>query len=75
MVLDPVVATGCILWAMTINQEQQGGRILCAHLVGPYADEVTNLFGVAIRHELNRRRSDQRCFAYPTGASDIAYMP
>jgi pyruvate/2-oxoglutarate dehydrogenase complex dihydrolipoamide dehydrogenase (E3) component len=30
--------------------EKESGRILGAHLVGPHADEVINLFGVAIRH-------------------------
>jgi len=30
--------------------EEDSGRILGAHLVGPYADEVINLFALAIRH-------------------------
>ena len=34
------------------------GRILGAHLVGPHVDEVINLFGLAIRHEADRRRSE-----------------
>jgi hypothetical protein len=32
--------------------EAESGRILSAHLVGPHADEVINLFGLAIRHNL-----------------------
>jgi len=28
------------------------GRILGAHIVGPHADEVINLFALAIRHDL-----------------------
>jgi glutathione reductase (NADPH) len=32
--------------------EENSGRILGAHLVGPHADEVINLFGLAIRHNL-----------------------
>jgi glutathione reductase (NADPH) len=28
--------------------EDSSGRILGAHLVGPHADEVINLFGIAI---------------------------
>lgn len=53
--------------------EEGTGRILGAHLVGPQADEVINLFGLAIRHDLTA--SDlKRIFAYPTGASDIGYM-
>ena len=50
------------------------GRILGAHVVGPSADEVINLFGVAIRHELTADDLKSTIFAYPTGASDIGYM-
>jgi glutathione reductase (NADPH) len=32
--------------------DEDSGRILGAHLVGPHADEVINLFGLAIRHDL-----------------------
>src|SRR5262249_34968037 len=32
--------------------EEGSGRILGAHLVGPHVDEVINLFGLAIRHDL-----------------------
>lgn len=54
--------------------EDGTGRILGAHLVGPHADEVINLFGVAIRHELTADDLKSMMFAYPTGASDIGYM-
>ncbi len=50
------------------------GRILGAHLVGPHADEVINLFGLAIRHGLAVDDLKSTIFAYPTGASDIGYM-
>jgi glutathione reductase (NADPH) len=50
------------------------GRILGAHLVGPHADEVINLFALAIRHELTTEALKSTMFAYPTGASDIGYM-
>ena len=49
-------------------------RILGAHLVGPHAEEVINLFGVAIRHGLTTKDLKMTMFAYPTGASDISYM-
>lgn len=49
-------------------------RILGAHLVGPHADEIINLFALAIRHELTAEALKQTMFAYPTAASDIAYM-
>jgi glutathione reductase (NADPH) len=50
------------------------GRILGAHLVGPHADEIINVFALAIRHELSAEELKATIFAYPTGASDIAYM-
>jgi glutathione reductase (NADPH) len=51
-----------------------GGKVLGAHLVGPHADEVINLFALAIRHGLTTTDLKSTIFAYPTGASDIAYM-
>ena len=49
-------------------------RILGAHLVGPHAEDVINLFALAIRHGLAAEDMKTTIFAYPTGASDIVYM-
>jgi glutathione reductase (NADPH) len=54
--------------------EDGSGNILGAHLVGPHAEEVINLFGLAIRHGLTTADLKATMFAYPTGASDIGYM-
>ena len=54
--------------------DESSGRILGAHLVGPHADEVINLFALAIRQELTTDALKSTMFAYPTGASDIGYM-
>jgi glutathione reductase (NADPH) len=54
--------------------EEETGRILGAHLVGPHVDDVINVFALAIRHELSAEALKATIFAYPTGASDIAYM-
>jgi len=54
--------------------EEGTGRILGAHLVGPGAEEVINLFGLAIRHDLTAEALKSTMFAYPTGASDIGSM-
>ena len=54
--------------------EDGSGKILGAHLVGPHADEVINIFGLAIRHGLTVEDLKTTMFAYPTGASDIGYM-
>jgi glutathione reductase (NADPH) len=53
---------------------ENSGRILGANIVGPHADEVLNLFGLAVRHGLTADDLKSTMFAYPTGASDIGYM-
>jgi glutathione reductase (NADPH) len=53
---------------------EETDRILGAHLVGPHADEVINLFALAIRHGLTAEDLKATMFAYPTGASDVGYM-
>jgi len=49
-------------------------RILGAHLVGPHADEVINVFAMAIRNDLTSQDLEDTVFAYPTAASDVHYM-
>ena len=49
-------------------------HILGAHLVGPDADELVNIFGLAIRHGLTADDIKSTMFAYPTAASDAGYM-
>lgn len=53
---------------------REGKKILGAHLVGPHADEVINIFALAIRSGLGVDDLQDVMFAYPTGASDIPYM-
>lgn len=54
--------------------EDQTGRILGAHLVGPHADEVINIIALAMRNGLTAENVKSTIFAYPTTASDIGYM-
>ena len=54
--------------------DEDSDLILGAHLVGPHADEVINLFGLAIRHGLTAADLRSTMFAYPTGASDLGSM-
>jgi glutathione reductase (NADPH) len=54
--------------------EEASRRILGAHLVGPSAEETINLFALAIRESLTTEALREALFAYPTAASDIAYM-
>lgn len=54
--------------------EDDSGRILGAHLIGPDAAEVINLFGFAMRSGLTTEAMRHGTFAYPTAASDIESM-
>ena len=54
--------------------DEDSDLILGAHIVGPQADEVINIFGLAIRHGLTAADLRGTMFAYPTAASDIGYM-
>jgi len=54
--------------------EQGTNHILGAHLLGPRADEVINLFAVAIRLRIPAPELQQVLFAYPTSGSDVRFM-
>jgi glutathione reductase (NADPH) len=54
--------------------EEGPGRILGAHLLGPHAGEVINLFAVAIRTRISADDLKHVLFAYPTYGYDIRYM-
>jgi glutathione reductase (NADPH) len=54
--------------------EEETERILGAHLLGPHAEDTINLFALAIRSGLSTTDLKQTIFAYPTHASDVAYM-
>jgi glutathione reductase (NADPH) len=50
------------------------GRILGAHLLGSHADEIINLFALAIRVGMTADALKRSIWAYPTSGSDVAYM-
>jgi glutathione reductase (NADPH) len=54
--------------------EEGTGRILGAHLLGPNAAEVINLFALAIRLRIPADDLKQVIFAYPTSGSDTRFM-
>jgi glutathione reductase (NADPH) len=54
--------------------EEGTGKILGAHLFGHHAEEVINLFGLAIRKGLTGDDLKDMIYAYPTSSSDIGYM-
>lgn len=54
--------------------EKETGRIVGAHLFSPHAEEVINLFAMAMRCGMTSQDIKELLFAYPTLASDVAYM-
>jgi glutathione reductase (NADPH) len=54
--------------------EEDTGRIVGAHLFGPRADEVINVFALAIRLGARAEDLKQVLYAYPGVSSDIPYM-
>jgi glutathione reductase (NADPH) len=54
--------------------EENTDRILGAHLLGGEADEVINLFALAIRSGMRATDLKHSLFAYPTHGSDVPYM-
>ena len=62
------------VYGFKVLLEETTNLVLGAHLVGPHAEEIINLFALAIRHGITAASLKQTMFAYPTGASDIGYM-
>ncbi len=54
--------------------EEGTGRILGAHLLGPHAEDVINVFAVAIHTQMPADQLNAILFAYPTNGSDIHYL-
>jgi len=54
--------------------EENTDRILGAHMLGHHAEEVINIFAIAIRLGLKTGDIKQAIFSYPTNSSDISYM-
>ncbi|MEO8520589.1 MAG: NAD(P)/FAD-dependent oxidoreductase [Acidobacteriota bacterium] len=54
--------------------EEGTGKVLGAHLLGPHAEEVINLFAVAMRSGMTAAQIKRLILAYPTSGSDIGYM-
>src|SRR5579859_420590 len=54
--------------------EEGTDHILGAHLLGPHADEVINIFALAMQTETPASRLKHAIFGYPTVGSDVKYM-
>jgi glutathione reductase (NADPH) len=60
--------------AYRVLVEDQTNHVLGAHILGPHAEEVVNVFSLAIQERIPATRLRSVLFAYPTGSSDIEYM-
>ena len=54
--------------------DRSTGRILGAHLLDSHADDLINLFALAMQHNLTATDIKQVLYAYPTASSSIQYM-
>ena len=54
--------------------DEKTGSLLGAHVLGGNADELINHFTTIIRLKLPSSEWKKMIFAYPTSASDLAYL-
>ncbi|MEE9213765.1 MAG: NAD(P)/FAD-dependent oxidoreductase [Thermodesulfobacteriota bacterium] len=60
--------------AFKVLIEEKNNRIIGAHLLCHNAEELINIFAIAIRIGLSTADLKLMPYAYPTGSSDISYM-
>ena len=66
------VAETCAMFKVIVDNKTD--RVVGAHLLGPHAEEVINLFALAIRSGVQATDLKHLLYAYPTSASDVPYM-
>ncbi len=49
-------------------------RILGAHILGHNAEEVINIFALAMKHKIPAKELKSMMYSYPTGVYDIKYL-
>lgn len=54
--------------------DEETDQILGAHLLGHQAEEVINLFALAIRAGIRATEVREAIYAYPSRGSDLRYM-
>lgn len=57
-----------------ILEERTSGRIIGAHYLGQHAEEVANIFGLAVRHNLTKSELLAQPWAYPSFGYALRYM-
>src|SRR5438445_357172 len=66
------VAETCAMFKVIVDNKTD--RVVGAHLLGPHAEEVINLFALAIRSGVPATDLKHLLYAYPTSGSDVPYM-
>jgi len=66
------VAEDCSGFKVLIEEGKD--RILGAHVRGPHADELINIFALAMQTETPASQLKHALFGYPTLGSDVKYM-
>ncbi len=66
------VAEDCSGFKVLIEEGKD--RILGAHVLGPHADELINIFALAMQTETPASQLKHALFGYPTLGSDVKYM-
>lgn len=54
--------------------DQEKDLILGAHIFSPYADDMINLFALAIQNNLSASQLTQTIYSYPSSSGEIKYM-
>ncbi len=54
--------------------EHESDRVLGAHVIGPHADELINVFALAMQADIPASKLKRALFGYPTLGSDVKYM-
>jgi len=54
--------------------EKNTDKIIGAHILGHNADELINIFALAIKHNITAAELKSTIYSYPTRSSDIGYM-
>lgn len=54
--------------------EKNTGKIVGAHLIGNHAEDLINIFSLAIEHGLTSEQLKAPIFAFPTASDDTRYM-
>ena len=60
--------------AFKVIVDEETDHIVGAHVLGEHAEEIINLFALAIRHGILASELRHSIYAYPTHGSDVPYM-